>query len=185
MGGTGRKSSILFPQRDRGTRPGSATGGPGHPAGLWRPFPWDCQCSRRINTLCSPSPWVMEGILKGSTSKSQAGIPSIPLLRDPTDPVCVCKGLGDPGIRLGDLEAAEAHRDSLGTPQGTIPGLQPFPKGTDTSPSRHYAQHQQKKPQICAEPRKAGTKPERVFTHVTEAKPLSEPFCQSDTFRVI
>lgn len=69
---------------------------------------------------------------------------------------------------LGDLEAAGAHRDPLGTSQSSIPGL--------SKRHRHIPQHTpcstpaEEAPNPSSEPGKAGTKPERVFTHVTEAQ---------------
>lgn len=67
--------------------------------------------------------------------QSQAGMPSIPLLGDPKDLSARARGCVTPGHGLGGLTAAGALQDTLGTSQNTIPGLQPSPNGTDTSPS--------------------------------------------------
>lgn len=188
MGGTGG----MRDQRDRGTRPGCSHQGPGQPAGLWGRGgnSYGAASAPGEPALCAaPTPGLWREFSKEAHPKVRLGSPAslssgIPRIRS-----ACSRGCATPGYGLGGLEAAGAHQDCLGTSQSSIPGLQPSPKGTDTSPSRSCAQHQQKKPQIpapsLAELEQSLSDCLLTSPRPSDAKPLSEPFCQSDTFRVI
>lgn len=145
----GGRAASCTPRGTEGLALDAATEGPGHPAGLWGCGGHSHGSASALGepALCpAPTPGLWRELSKGAPPKVRLGCPAS--LSSGIPRICVCKGLCDPRIWAGGLEAAGIHQDSQGTSQGTIPGLQPSPKGTDTSPSKPCAQHQQKNPQI-------------------------------------